>query len=98
MEVEVTMNSHLTLTEMQRIRQWHLAHRWDHPLEYQTWDLMLTVWLMGWLGWLPAYALEELELWPLCMLAMAMPRLYVAWRRRAHRLRRLRCDWLAGER
>ncbi len=70
------MNHPLTLAEMQRIRQWHVAHRDDHPLEYQLWDLLLTLWIMGWLGWLPVYVLD------------------VAWRRRAHHRRRLRCDWL----
>jgi len=91
------MNHPLTLAEMQRIKRWHVAHRDDHPLEYQLWDLLLSVWLMGWLGWLPALALDELWVWPLCLLAMAAPRLYVAWRWHAHRLRRLRCDWLADK-
>lgn len=91
------MNHPLTLAEMQRIKQWHVAHRDDHPLEYQLWDLLLSLWLMGWLGWLPALALDELWAWPLCLLAMAAPRLYVAWRRHAHRLHRLRCDWLADK-
>jgi hypothetical protein len=29
----------------------------------------------------------------LCALAMAAPNFYVAWRLKAHRERRLRCDW-----
>jgi hypothetical protein len=91
------MNHPLTLAEMQRIRQWHVAHRDDHPLEYQVWDLLLTLWVMGWLGWLPGYALDAEWAWPLCLLAMMAPRLYVAWRRHAHRLRRLRCDWLGDK-
>ena len=88
------MNHPLTLAEIHRIRQWHVAHRDDHPLEYQLWDLLLTFWLMGWFGWLPVYVLDDAWAWPLCVLAMLAPRLYVAWRRRAHRQRRLRCDWL----
>lgn len=54
------MNHPLTLAEMQRIKQWHVAHRDDHPLEYQLWDLLLCLWLMGWVGWLPAFALDAL--------------------------------------
>ena len=91
------MNHPLTLNEMQRIRQWHVAHREDHPLEYQLWDLLVALWLMGWLGWLPAIALDAEWTWPLCLLAMMAPKLYVAWRRHAHRLRRLRCDWLGDK-
>lgn len=86
----------MNLDELQRIKQWHVAHRQDHPLEYHLWDAMLTLWLMGWVGWLPAFAFDQLWSAPLCLLAMAAPNLYVAWRSRAHRARRLRCDWLAG--
>jgi hypothetical protein len=33
---------------------------------------------------------------PLCVLAVVAPNLYVAWRLKAHRRRRLRCDWSAA--
>lgn len=85
----------MTLNELQRIKQWHVNHRGDHPVEYHLWDGMLTLWVMGWVGWLPAFAFDALWAAPLCALAMAAPGLYVAWRSRAHRARRLRCDWLA---
>jgi hypothetical protein len=83
----------MTLDELQRIKKWHVAHRADHPVEYHIWDMMLTVWVMGWVGWLPAFAFDALWSFPLCALAMAAPGLYVAWRLRAHRQGRLRCDW-----
>ena len=86
----------MTLAELQRIKQWHLAHRRDHPVEYQIWDAMLTVWLMGWVGWLPAFTFDALWAAPLLVLGMSAPTLYVGWRMRAHRARRLRCDWLAA--
>lgn len=88
------MTTRLTLAELHRIKQWHVAHRAQHPLEYHLWDAVLTVWLMGWMGWLPALALEALWALPLCLLATLCPTLYVAWRARAHAARRLRCDWL----
>lgn len=84
----------MSLQEMQRIKRWHVRHRGDHPLEYQLWDAMLTLWVMGWVGWLPAFAFDALWVTPLCVLAIAAPTLYVAWRSRAHRAHRLRCDWL----
>ena len=84
----------LTLTRLQRIKQWHVAHKTGHPLEYQLWDAMLTLWVMGWVGWVPAFALKAPWAYPLCVLAILAPRLYVEWRARAHEARRLRCDWL----
>ncbi|RYF43653.1 MAG: hypothetical protein EOO25_02470 [Comamonadaceae bacterium] len=84
----------MTLNELQRIKQWHVNHRHDHPLEYHLWDAMLTLWIMGWVGWLPALAFDQLWSAPLCLLAMAAPGLYVSWRVKAHQARRLRCDWI----
>jgi hypothetical protein len=83
----------MTLDELQRIKKWQVAHRMDHPVEYHMWDAILTLWVMGWVGWLPAYAFGALWTMPLCALGMAAPSLYVAWRLKAHREHRLRCDW-----
>lgn len=84
----------MTLDELQRIKQWHVAHREDHPVEYHLWDAVLTLWLVGWVGWIPAFAFEALWTAPLLALSMSAPTMYVTWRDRAHQARRLRCDWL----
>lgn len=84
----------MPLAELQRIKQWHVRHLHDHPVEYLLWDAMLTLWVMGWVGWLPVYAFDKMWAIPLCVLAIAAPTLYAAWRARAHRLRKLRCDWI----
>jgi hypothetical protein len=84
----------LTLSQLQRIKKWHVAHKADHPLEYQLLDMVLMLWVMGWVGWLPALAFEAPWALPLCGLGVALPQLYVGWRIRAHRAQRLRCDWL----
>ncbi len=86
----------MTLVHLQRIKQWHVAHRHDHPVEYHLFDLVLTVWVMGWIGWLPALLLEAVWAVPLCLAAIGAPHLYARWRRRAHHAGRLRCDWLPG--
>ncbi|MCY7369925.1 MAG: hypothetical protein LH479_03405 [Polaromonas sp.] len=83
-----------SLRQMQRIRLRLLAQRAALPLEYNIWDGVLTVWIMGWIGWLPAYALEAYWAFPLCLLGIHAPRLYVKARTRAHAAGRLRCDWL----
>lgn len=83
----------MNLTQLQRIKQWHVRHREDHPVEYHLWDAMLTLWLMGWVGWLPAFAFDAVWATPLCMAAMAAPTLYVTWRLKQHKEQKLRCDW-----
>ena len=67
----------MTLDELQRIKQWHVAHRREHPLEYHLWYAILTLWLVGWVGWFPAYALEQFWSIPLCVLGTATPSIYV---------------------
>jgi len=84
----------MDLEALQRIKQWHVSHQREHPVEYHAWDAMLTLWLMGWVGWIPAFTFDALWSAPLLALAMAAPTLYVAWRVKAHRARRLRCDWI----
>jgi hypothetical protein len=84
----------MTLAELQRIKNWHVAHRADHPVEYHLWDTMLTLWVMGWVGWIPAYAFDHLWSLPLCLAAIAAPGLYASWRLKAHRAQKLRCDWV----
>lgn len=82
-----------TLSELQRIKKWHVAHKADHPLEYHLFDGVLTLWMMGWVGWFPALAFEMPWAFPLCALGMCLPGIYIGWRIRAHQSRRLRCDW-----
>jgi hypothetical protein len=82
------------LSEIQRIKKWQVAHKVEHPLEYHAWDAVLTVWMMGWCGSLPAFLIDAWWALPLCAVAMVAPRLYVDWRERANADNRLRCDWL----
>lgn len=84
----------ITPAELHRVRQWTLAHRTDHPVEYQLWDAVLTLWLMGWVGWLPTLVLDLWWAPTLCLTGMLMPRLYMTWRANAHARCRVRCDWL----
>ena len=52
------MPARLTLSELQRIKRWQIAHRAEHPVEYHLWDAVLTLWVLGCVSWLPALALE----------------------------------------
>lgn len=84
----------VTLAQFRRIRRWHEAQPASHGLERRAWEAVLTAWVMGWVGWLPA--LEAGACWalPLCLLGVVTPRFYVYWRYRAHAAQYLRCDWL----
>jgi hypothetical protein len=82
------------LSELHRIQHWCKEHALDHPVEHELWDAVLTVWLMGWVGWLPTWVLDAWWAGVLCVLGMLAPSLYVGWRRHAHALNRLRCDWI----
>lgn len=81
------------LSELHRIRRWHVEHAKDHPVEYQLWDVVITCWLMGWVGWLPTFALDAWWASGLCLMGTLVPSLYVSWRARAHACNRLRCEW-----
>lgn len=85
----------MSLDELHRIRRWHTSHLRDHPVECRTWDAMLALWVVGWLGWLPAFAFAAWWAAPILAVAMSAPTLYVQLRVKAHQARRLRCDWLA---
>jgi hypothetical protein len=86
----------MKLDDLQRIKVWHVGHRATHPVEYHLWDMMLMLWMAGWIGWVPVFALDTLWALPLCLAGMCAPDLYTAWRIRAHRTQRLRCDWLCA--
>jgi hypothetical protein len=86
----------MTLNELGRIKKWLVGHRHTHPVEYHLWDAMLMLWLVGWVGWIPTLAFHMVWATPLCIAAMFAPTLYATWRSRAHRARRLRCDWLTA--
>ena len=93
-----TIPTPISLAELQRIKKWQMAHQAEHPVEYELWQAVMTVWVMGWVmgwvGWLPALAYDAWWAMPVCALAMAAPGLYIAWRAKAHATQRLRCEWL----
>jgi len=88
------LGGHITLAKMQRLKQWHVSQQAEHSVEYQVWEVVLTLWVMGWIAWLPAYVLDAFWAFPLCLLGILMPRLYVQCRAQAHEKLHIRCDWL----
>lgn len=85
---------HLSLVQMQRIKNWHASEHAVHPTEHRVWEAVMTLWVLAWMGWLPAYTFDAAWAYPLCLLGVLAPRLYIALRTHAHHSGRLRCDWL----
>jgi hypothetical protein len=85
----------MTVEQLAVLKRWHVAHRRNHPVEFHVWDLMLTCWVLGWMG-LPAALIVAPPAGLLCVLLFSAPTLYVGLRRSLHRRHRLRCDWLGA--
>ena len=88
------MEAALGLTQFHALKVWHARHGGRQPFEKHVWDVVVTIWVAGWVG-LPTALLLHL-LWALsaCIGAMCLPGLYVQLRRQLHASRWLRCDWM----
>lgn len=86
----------MTLDQMASLKRWHVSHRHTGWLELQVWDLMLTLWVLGWAGLPLALLLAPAEGPWACLLGVAAPHAYVALRAHLHRRGHLRCDWLSA--
>ena len=84
----------LSWKQLQNVKNWHIAHRLEHPVECRVWEAVMTAWVMAMAGWLPAYALSVPLVFPLCALGVFLPRLYVQLRADADAASWLRCEWL----
>lgn len=84
----------MTLDQFHDLKLWRSRHRRDHPIENQLWDLVLTLWLVGWMGLLASLVLAQAWAIVLCIGLVALPNAYVELRKRLHSARRLRCDWI----
>lgn len=84
----------MTLSQLALMKAWMVDHRWDAPMEYHTFDAVLTLWLMGWFGAPASFMLDAGWAVLACVALFFTPVAYCALRRRLHRRRRLRCDWL----
>jgi hypothetical protein len=85
----------MTLQQLHAIKLWHVAHKPDCPIEYHTWDGVLTAWLFGCMGEPAALVLSWHGMAVTCVLLFLAPSVYVALRRALHQRGLLRCDWLA---
>ena len=86
----------MTLHQFHALKQWHLRHWRDHPLEKNLWEAVLTLWLMGWVGGAVSLLLNLPWVEVCCLALLFLPSAYVAMRARWHRTGRLRCDWISS--
>jgi len=84
----------MTFAQLTAMKAWMVAHRAGHPIEYHSFDAVLTLWLMGWVG-APAFIVLDAP-WGVigCVALFFCPSAYLRLRHSLHVKRRLRCDWL----
>ncbi len=86
----------MTLDQLHDLKRWHERHMGEQPLEKNVWDLVLSLWLAGWVGGPVALILHTTWVLPACLALLFLPGAYVALRRLLHRSGALRCDWIAA--
>ncbi len=86
----------MTLQQFAQIKNWLVMHRRNHPVESQTWDVVVTCWVLGWVGVPGSLLTDNPGYLPLCLLGYLLPSLYGQLRQYLHRSGRLRCDWLTA--
>ena len=84
----------MRLQQFQDLKLWHMRQGRRHPVEKALWDMVLTVWLVGWVGTPTAFMLHLGWAELACLSVLFLPSFYVAGRRRLHDTRKLRCDWI----
>ena len=83
----------MRLREFQALKVWYGQHG-HNPVERNVWDGVLTIWVLGWIGGPTAFILNTGWAEAACLCLLFLPEAYVALRRRLHRRRWLRCDWI----
>lgn len=84
----------MTLQQLTTVKRWHSLHGRTHRVEQGVWDVVLTCWLLGWVGIPVATLLSPYAGLAACALLACSPELYLGLRKRLHRRGVLRCDWL----
>jgi hypothetical protein len=84
----------MTLGQYHALKLWHTRHSREHPIEKETWDAVLTLWMSGWVGGAVALILGAPLAEIACIALLFLPSTYVALRAKLHRTGRLRCDWI----
>ena len=84
----------MTLDQFHDLKIWHQRHWRDQPLEKHVWDVVLTLWVAGWVG-APTAILVHAG-WALagCAFLYFLPGAYVRARFGLARAGVVRCDWL----
>ena len=85
----------MTLQQFQSLKSWH-SHHHNRPMERNTWDAVLTLWMCGWIGGAAALVLSAPWAWVACFGLLFVPNAYVGLRARLHAQGRLRCDWIGA--
>ena len=86
----------MNLGQFESLKTWHQRHWRERPVEKHAWDMVLTLWLAGWVGFPSAFLIHSRLAEVTCIALVFLPGAYVALRRRLHKRGLLRCDWTAA--
>ena len=86
----------MTLQQFHELKVWHQRQGRRHPVEKSLWDVVLTIWLLGWVGAPSAFLLHAGWAEAACLSVLFLPGLYVTLRRSLHRAHLVRCDWISA--
>jgi hypothetical protein len=86
----------MNLEQFHDLKLWHQRHVREQPLEKHVWDMVLTLWLAGWVGEPTAFLVHSGWAAAMCGALLFLPGSYVALRRRLHLTQVLRCDWIGA--
>ena len=86
----------MKLVQFENLKAWHQRHWREQPLEKHVWDIVLTLWLAGWVGIPSAFLVHAGWAEAVCFSLLFLPSAYVALRRYLHRIGLVRCDWVAA--
>ena len=83
----------MKLAQFENLKTWHQRHWREQPVEKHVWDMVLTFWLVGWVGFPSAFLLHAGWAEAACFALFFLPGAYVRLRQGLHRAGILRCDW-----
>ena len=85
----------MRLQQFHALKVWHRQHG-RHPVEKNVWDVVLIIWLVGWVGAPTAFMIDSGWAEGACLSVLFLPSIYVTLRRWLHRAKLVRCDWIGA--
>ena len=67
----------MKLVQFEKLKAWHQRHWREQPVEKHVWDMVLTFWLAGWVGFPSAFLVHAGWAEAMCVALLFLPGAYV---------------------